>query len=111
MQMIEALDRGVHAFMPTGMHRIYTEIHRRYASGDRDAARELFERLLPVLAFSNQRLDVSIRFFKRLLHAQGVYATDRVRTEGAKFDRHNERIADELIEKVREIEASLSAGS
>ncbi len=31
MQIIEALDRGVHAFMPTGMHSIYTRIFNLYA--------------------------------------------------------------------------------
>lgn len=104
MQMIEALDRGVHAFMPTGMHRIYTRILRLYDSGDREAARELFERVLPVLAFTNQRLDISIQFFKRLLHAQGVYATPRVRPPVGDFDSVQARIAAELIERVTRIE-------
>ncbi|MBX7256453.1 MAG: dihydrodipicolinate synthase family protein [Candidatus Hydrogenedentes bacterium] len=98
MQIIEALDRGVHAFMPTGMHALYTRIYGLYASGRRDAARALFNRLLPVLAFSNQHLDMSIHFFKRLLHRQGVYATDRVRQPIMPFDAHHARIADELIE-------------
>ncbi len=62
MQMIEALDRGVHAFMPTGMHEIYTRIYALYQAGRRDDARALFNRLLPVLAFSNQHLDISIHF-------------------------------------------------
>ncbi|MCD6121176.1 MAG: dihydrodipicolinate synthase family protein [Spirochaetales bacterium] len=53
MQMIEALDRGVNAFMPTGIHEIYTEIFKRYKSGNRADAKELFYRILPVLAFSN----------------------------------------------------------
>lgn len=107
MQMIEALDRGVHAFMPTAMHRIYTNIYSLYSRGDREGARELFERVLPVLAFTNQRLDISIHFFKRLLHAQGIYATSRVRPPIQPLDTVHERIADELIERVREIEGSL----
>jgi 4-hydroxy-tetrahydrodipicolinate synthase len=98
MQMIEALDRGVHAFMPTGMHEIYTRIFALYQSGQRDDARALFNRLLPVLAFSNQHLDISIHFFKRLLHRQGLYATDRVRQPILPFDAHHARIADELID-------------
>lgn len=107
MQMIEALDRGVHAFMPTGMHRIYTRIHELYCAARRDEARDLFERVLPVLAFSNQHLDISIHFFKRLLHAQGVYATARVRDPILPFDVVHERIAADLIERVMAIEAGL----
>lgn len=98
MHMIEALDRGVHAFMPTGLHAIYARIHARYAAGDRAAARALFYRVLPVLAFSNQDLNTSILFFKRLLHRQGHYATDRVRVSARPFDPHQARIVDELID-------------
>jgi 4-hydroxy-tetrahydrodipicolinate synthase len=103
MQMIEALDRGVHAFMPTGMHAVYTRIFSLYHEGQRDAARALFNRLLPVLAFSNQHLDISIHFFKRLLYRQGVYATPRVREPILPFDAFHERMADELIEYVLEL--------
>lgn len=107
MQMIEALDRGVHAFMPTGMHRVYTRIYELYTSRQRDAARGLFNCLLPVLAFSNQHLDVSIHFFKRLLHRQGVYATPRVREPILPFDAFHQRAADELIEYFTRLESGL----
>lgn len=100
MQMIEALDRGVHSFMPTGMHHLYTRIFQLYSSGNREEARSLFCRLLPVLAFSNQHLDISIHFFKRLLCKQGTFSTDHVRQPTIAFDEYHRRIADELIEYV-----------
>lgn len=106
-QIIEALDRGVHALMPTGMHEIYTKIYSLYQSGKREAAQELFHKLLPVLAFSNQHLDISIQFFKRLLYKQGIYATPNVRETLFPFDGYHEKIADELIERVQEIISSL----
>ncbi len=98
MQMIEAMDRGVHAFMPTAMHPIYTRIFALYRAGRRDAARALFNRLLPVLAFSNQHLDISIHFFKRLLRRQGLFRTARVREPILPFDAVHERIANELAD-------------
>lgn len=97
MQMIEALDRGVHAIMPTAMHHTYVRIRALYMHGKRDEARALFNRLLPILAFSNQHLDISIQFFKRLLHAQGIYPTASVRAPILPFDEAHERIARELI--------------
>lgn len=97
-QMIEALDRGVHAFMPTGMHEIYCEIFRRYATGNREGATDLFRKILPVLAFSNQHLDISILFFKRLLWREGTYTTPRCRKLQYQWDEYQERIADELIQ-------------
>lgn len=72
MQMIEALERGVHGFMPTAMDNIYVRIHDLFASGQQDAAIALFEKLLPFVAFSNQHIEVSIRFFKRLRLNDGV---------------------------------------
>ncbi len=107
MQMIEALDRGVHAFMPTGMHRIYTRIFDLYSSGDREGAKELFYRVLPVLAFSNQHLDISIHFFKRLLHRQGIYSTAIVREPLLPFDGVHEKIAIELMEYAVKLEAAI----
>lgn len=109
MQMLEALDRGVHAFMPTGLHEVYTAIYRSYASGDRDQARRIFHRVLPILAFSNQHLDISIHFFKRLLHAEGIYATPRVREPILPFDAHHEACARELIDHAIEVTRAVMA--
>lgn len=109
-QMIEALDRGVDAVMPTGMHEIYTEIVRRYRDGDREGAKRLFDTIVPVLAFSNQHLDISICFFKRLLQREGVYPTEYCRTPTHRFDSFHERIADELIDHVISTTAHLDRG-
>lgn len=106
-EMIDGLDRGVDAFMPTAMHHIYVQIYRSHASGDRVAAARLFERIKPVLAFSNQSLDVSIRFFKRMLCTQGVYATDKVRIGGDSFSTDQAQRADELIRLVTKIQSEL----
>ena len=108
MQLIEALDRKVDAFMPTGLHRAYVTIFRRYASGDRDGAMVLFHRLLPILAFSNQHLEHSIHFFKRLLWRQGIYPTPALRNPTQAFDAHHQRIADELIATAMKIEEELA---
>ncbi len=96
-QMIEALDRGVHTLMPTGLHAIYTTIFKLYQENERDEAIRQFRKLLPILAFSNQHLDISIHFFKRFLYQQGIYPTANVRQPILSFDDYHIRIADELI--------------
>lgn len=78
-QLMDALGRGVNAFIPTGMERVYVAIHRLYETGDHAGARALFERVLPILTFSNQHIDISIRFFKALRKAEGVFETDHCR--------------------------------
>ncbi|MCK5674800.1 MAG: dihydrodipicolinate synthase family protein [Spirochaetales bacterium] len=102
-QMIEGLERGIHAFMPTGMHEIYCRIYNLYVKGKIKEARKLFEELLPVLAFSNQHLDISIHFFKRLLWKQGVYSNPAVRKPILPFDHIHEKETDRLIQKVIEM--------
>jgi len=109
-QMIEGLKRGVHAFMPTGMHLIYTAIYQYFKSGDIEKAEALFYRLLPVLSFSNQHLDISIHFFKRLLHRQGIYTTPNTRATLLPFDAVHEEMAEALIERVMAMEAELREG-
>lgn len=78
-EMLDGLDRGVHAFLPTGLHHAYVRIYTLYQQGRRNEASALFEQLRPVLAYSNQNLPCSIHFFKALLHRQGVYAAPTIR--------------------------------
>ncbi|HCN84383.1 MAG TPA: dihydrodipicolinate synthase family protein [Sphingobacteriaceae bacterium] len=106
-QMIEGLERGVHAFMPTGMHYIYTKIYRDYMNGKHNEAKKLFHELSPVLAFSNQHLDISIHFFKRLLYQQGAYTTSLTRHPILEFDAIHKGIADELISRIISMEEKI----
>jgi len=108
-QLIDALDRGVHAFIPTAMDRIYTAIYSAYQSGKRDAARALFERLLPVLVFSNQHIDVSIRFFKMLRYAEGIFSSDFCRPPTKQLDDKQQMEAARLIRCVARIQSDLAA--
>ena len=99
MQLIEALDRGVHAFMPSAHHWVYVEILRRYQAGRRSEAQALFDRLLPILAFGTQHIDVSIQFQKLLAVRQGIFRTANVRSPSVVFDEYHRHIADELLER------------
>lgn len=96
--MLEAFERGVHAFMPTGLHELYTLIDDLYRRGDTAGAARWFEKTLPILAFANQHLDISIHFFKRLLHRQGIYPTPQVRAPILPFDSYHEHRAGVLID-------------
>ncbi|MDX1284259.1 MAG: dihydrodipicolinate synthase family protein, partial [Draconibacterium sp.] len=109
MQMMEGLQRGVHAFMPTGMHNIYTSIYRLFKEGKINSAEVLFSKILPVLSFSNQHLDISVHFFKRLLYKQGIYNTPQVRQPILPFDELHQDIADKWIEKVILLENELES--
>jgi dihydrodipicolinate synthase/N-acetylneuraminate lyase len=108
-QMLEGLRRGVHAFMPTGMHYSYTAIYNYYVSGNFEEAEKLFVQILPILAFSNQHLDISIYFFKQLLYRQGIYPTANVRKPSLPFDFIHQEIAERHIDTIMKIEANLKS--
>jgi 4-hydroxy-tetrahydrodipicolinate synthase len=93
-QMMEALHRGVHAFIPTG---------------DVAGARALHEQLAPVLAFSNQHLDTSIRFFKHLRHREGLFATPLCRSSVRPLDAHQMRELELNVERVLAMQGQLRA--
>ena len=99
-QMIEGLDRGVHAFAVTNMLEIYCCIVELYHKGERSKAKYLFEKLLPAIVFSNQHLDISIWFYKRLAWKQRLFKTPNVRMPIMNFDEYHRRVADEHIDFV-----------
>ena len=97
MQMIEALDRGVDVFMNTAFTRFYRGVLEAHAAGDRELAWRRFSKILPLLAFGHQHLDMSIQFYKRLFRHLGVFATARCRKKCLPWDSYHERISQELI--------------
>jgi 4-hydroxy-tetrahydrodipicolinate synthase len=109
MQMIEALERGVHAFMPTAMDSIYVAIHTLFVAGRKAEATALFERLLPFVAFSNQHIEVSIRFFKRLRRLDGCFATDLCRPPTATLDSFQQRTLDALAPRAVALDREIAA--
>ena len=89
-QLIDAMDRSVNAFIPTGLEKIYVEIYQLYQNGNKEKARLLFEKILPVLNFSNQNIGTSIRFFKNLRVLEGLFESNYCRDESAVFDKLQE---------------------
>jgi len=97
LQMIEALDRGVDVFMNTALTRFYQAVIDAHDAGDRDLAFRCFHRMLPVLAFTRQHLDISIHFHKRQFHHFGIFSTVRTRKNDVPWDPYHERQAEELL--------------
>ena len=84
-QLIDAMARSVNAFIPTGLEKIYVEIYRLYQNGNKEEAQLLFEKVLPVLNFSNQNIGTSIRFFKNMRVLEGLFESNYCRYEQAVF--------------------------
>ncbi len=106
VEYIEALDRGVDAYMPTAYHDLYALIYNLHRAGRRDRAVEVYHLLLPMLSFSYAHTGTVLN--KRLLKRMGVFADTRIRTYAVPFDAYEERIADELIERYLGLSATLA---
>ncbi len=110
-QLMDAMARGVNAFIPTGMESVYVAIYRMYENGEHSAARALFERVLPILNFSNQHIDTSILFFKLLRKAEGIFSTANCRTANAKFDAVQQIEAESALSSALELIRLHQSGS
>ncbi len=85
-RLIDAMARSVNAFIPTGLEKIYVEIYQLYQNGNKEKASLLFEKVLPVLNFSNQNIGTSIRFFKNLRVLEGLFESNYCRDKSAVYN-------------------------
>jgi 4-hydroxy-tetrahydrodipicolinate synthase len=71
----------------------------------------LFERVLPIVVFSNQHIDVSIRFFKHLRRASGLFTTANCRQPVPPLDEFHQREAERLTRVAQGLMAELAAAA
>ena len=100
MGMIEALNRGVHAFIPSTMEVIYNKIYNLFTENKIIESRNLFSKILPILSFTHQHIDMAIKFSKMLRVKEGIFKTDLCRPPISKFDVYQLEEANNHIEKV-----------
>jgi 4-hydroxy-tetrahydrodipicolinate synthase len=96
--LIEELDRGARGTMPgSDMADMFVRVWNLYQAGDHNAARNEFNRYLPLIRYELQPgLGVSV--MKHNLHAGGIIASPRVRHPTNSIDLRCQR----ELEKVRE---------
>jgi hypothetical protein len=75
--------------------------------GRRADAVELFEQVVPALAFACQHIDISIHFLKRYSVRRGWFRTSTVREPILTYDQHHERYGDELTARLISLEDNL----
>lgn len=106
-QLIELLDRGVHAIMPSGLFSFWAKVYELHASGKREQAKKLFYDMLPVISFTRQDQALNRSFHKRLLKKMGIFKTIDSR-ETVVFDEYHKAYADELMDRAIHIMDHLS---
>jgi 4-hydroxy-tetrahydrodipicolinate synthase len=102
--MLDGLAHGASAMMPgAACLEVYVRAHELYATGKKQAARDLFHRLLPYLAFAMQHLEVAIHIEKRVLVRRGVLPNARMRHPTLTLDQTYQHQMDDLITGVVEL--------
>ena len=108
MGMIEALNRGVHALIPSTMELIYNKIYNLYLENKIEDSRRLFSKILPVLSFTHQHIDISIKFSKMLRVEEGIFSTSICREPIKNFDQFQLEEARLHLTKVLELQNYLT---
>ena len=102
-QLIDALNRNVDAFIPTGLEFLYVKIYNLYKNGYVYDARNLFNEILPVINFSNQDIDISIKFFKKVRVQEKIFLSHYCRNKKAKFDNFQKTEAAEMLKLIKKL--------
>ena len=108
MGMIEALNRGVHAFIPSTMEVIYNQIYNLFIEKKINKARDLFSKILPIVSFTHQHIDIAIKFSKMLRVREEIFITDLCRLPISEFDIYQLEEADIHLEKVISLQNNIN---
>ena len=74
------LERGADGTVPgSGLAELFVEVQRLHRAGDRDGARRLFNRYLPILSIPNRGLDAFFAAQLRILERRGLVRSTRLR--------------------------------
>ena len=90
LQLPDAITRGAHGLMGGAGHVREDVAVLRALRTDPAAGQRLFEKLLPMLNFEMQTVDLAIAVHKRLLHRAGIFRSAHVRTPGPGLDAFQE---------------------
>lgn len=99
--VIDELKRGARGTMPAcEITELHVAMVRSYAAGDERAARDMFERTLPLL---NMQAIFRWRLTKAVLQMRGIIASDFVRAPGPALDRQDRAELAALLERLSDI--------
>lgn len=102
-QMIECMDRGAIGCMPgCSMYDVYLDIYNKYVNGEREKAKEIHNKLLPMLNHIRQNVEQIISFEKRILKRRGIIQTDVCRKPSYDTDPYFDKLFDEFYEMLAE---------
>lgn len=99
--IVDELNRSAAGTMPAcELTEAHAAIVRAHRAGDRDRAREIFDRILPLL---NLQAVFRMAMTKATLARRGLIACERVRAAGPALDQHDREELAIMLERVRDL--------
>ncbi|WDS37792.1 dihydrodipicolinate synthase family protein [Pseudoxanthomonas sp.] len=99
--VLDELARGAVGTMPAcEITEVHVAMLAAWAAGDRESARTLFERTLPLLSM---QAIFRWRLTKAVLKRRGLIASDHVRAPGPALDREDQRELDILLNRIADL--------
>jgi len=99
--VIDELVRGAKGTMPAcEVTEVHVAMLKRFAEGDIDGARDLFERSLPLLSV---QAVFRWRLTKAVLKRRGIIGSDHVRAPGPALDAFDQREVDALLARIADL--------
>ena len=74
-----------------------------YNNGQVNKARNLFNEILPIINFSNQNIDISIKFFKEVRVKERIFSCNFCRKKEAKFDKFQHKEANKMLNLINKL--------
>jgi 4-hydroxy-tetrahydrodipicolinate synthase len=98
---LEQLQRGaVGCFPGCDLGPAISAIDRHARAGDRDAAQQLYRRILPFLSLATASLDLLLLTAKRHMRRRGIFSTEALRAPARTLDDLEARTVDALLDEL-----------
>lgn len=107
-QLLEAYDRGIHCFMPSGLFKLYVNSFRLYHEKSREAGKRLFYDMGPITLFTCQGGWINGCFHKEYFKRLGIFKSANARYATV-LDSYQLRICREMIDLALRIEENMDS--
>lgn len=107
-QLLEAYDRGIHCFMPSGLFKLYVNSFKLYHEKGREAGKKLFYDMGPIMLFTCQGGWINSCFHKEYFKRLGVFKNTYARYD-TKLDAYQTRICQEMIDLALKLESRIDS--
>ena len=88
--------------------KLLTEYTNLFIENKIELSRELFCKILPILSFTHQHIDIAIKFSKMLRVKEGIFETSLCRSPVKSFDSFQQEEANLLLRQISILQDNLT---